>query len=306
MPSTSATTVASTSAVTTDSQPKHRRAKRRSSGAQRARSTSQSYNSLPTLSAIDHNMKSGSPVAVLASIRVLVLSHLAELEKHLSASELHLPSTEELKNKGEETVGEAKSWAHDTLEILRRIRSDVYAHLPDFPFDVPTLEEMLQTHFHDVSYHSLLDEIRAHIPDIPRMPDMDTMQIHIADMQTRFQDVRTHFSEISADLSQPMNYLPVLSRHIDSLQARLASLSSSESCLISSTGILSTIIDKILSSDLVPAVLHRVDGHESTLEKAARDMKNALKKSLDGSELVTYVDLPKEWRNNPWVESGYR
>ena len=251
-------------------------------------------------------MKSGSPVAVLASIRVLVLSHLAELEKHLSASELHLPSTEELKNKGEETVGEAKSWAHDTLEILRRIRSDVYAHLPDFPFDVPTLEEMLQTHFHDVSYHSLLDEIRAHIPDIPRMPDMDTMQIHIADMQTRFQDVRTHFSEISADLSQPMNYLPVLSRHIDSLQARLASLSSSESCLISSTGILSTIIDKILSSDLVPAVLHRVDGHESTLEKAARDMKNALKKSLDGSELVTYVDLPKEWRNNPWVESGYR
>ena len=42
------------------------------------------------------------------------------------------------------------------------------------------------------------------------------------------------------------------------------------------------------------------------LLEAAREVKEALMASLDGSRLVRYVDLPMEWRNNHYVEGGYR
>lgn len=212
-------------------------------------------------------------------MRVLVLSHLTELERRLSAS-----------GRGEETVEEAMHWARDTLEMLRRIRSDVSAHLPDLPFD---------PHLQGGGVEELL---RAHLPDA--LPDLN---IHFPDVHTRLQDVRTHLSDISVDLSQPMSYLPVLSAHLNSLHAHLAELRAEYSLpSLPSSETLSLVLDRILSSDRVPSVLHRVDGHDSPFEKAARDMSTALKKSLDGSQLVSYRDLPGEWRNNPWVSSGYR
>lgn len=267
-----------------------------------------------------------SPAPVLASLRVLVLSHLAELERRVTSASLPLSSPtsasssdagsdnelewpDSLKSE-EETMmmDEAMlSWAHDTLEMLQHIRSDVSSHLPDLPFDAHALEELLRTHLHDLSYQSLLDELRAHLPDLPRphMPDFT-----LADVQHRLQDVKTHIREMSSslDLSSPLDYLPVLSAHLNSLHTHLTTVSTPSDMLPSlpTTSTLSELLDRVLSSDLVPTVLHRVDGHDSPLEKAAKEMSEALKKSYNGAKLVSYVDLPGEWRSNPWVHSGYR
>ncbi|THH04497.1 hypothetical protein EW145_g5482 [Phellinidium pouzarii] len=257
-------------------------------------------NPLPSsLAALD--LPVSSPAFALASVRVLVLSHLAELERRLSHPDL--PFAESLRNKGEDTVEEARVLAGDALAMLRRIRSDVCSHLPDLPFDAGSVE-VLKTHFNEFSYPTFVDDIRSHLPDMP--------EFHMPDVHSRLQGVCLHLPEISVDLSQPMkpmNYLPVLSRHLDSLHTHLSTLNAGPSCAFPSLPTAHTLLDlldKLLSSDLVPSVLHRVDGHDSALEKAAKDISNALKKSLNGSRLVTYVDLPGEWRNNPWVNRGYR
>ena len=182
------------------------------------------------------------------------------------------------------------------------------SHLPDLPFDAHTLEELLASHFQDVSYQSLLDDIRSHLPQLPR-PPVSMSDFNLSDVQTRLQDVRSHIHDMSVDFSQPVNYLPVLSRHLESLHSHLSSSHVSSECSIPSlpsTATLSQLLDKLLSSNLVPSVLHRVDGHDSPFEKKAREMSKALKKSLNGSQLVEYVDLPGDWRNNPFVATGYR
>ncbi|KAH8119424.1 HlyIII-domain-containing protein [Phellopilus nigrolimitatus] len=262
----------------------------------------QACNPLPSsLAALD--LSAASPAPVLASVRVLVLSHLAELERRLAPSDSS--TSESWKSKGEETVEDARVWAREAIEMLRGIRSDVCSHLPELPFDATSLEELLKTHFHDLFYPALMDDIRSHLPELPRpyMPDFN-----LPDVQSRLQDVRSHLPEMPVDFNQPMSYLPTLSHHLNSLHAHLSDLNTCSGSLPSlpSTSTLSDLLDRLLSSNLVPAVLHRADGQESALEKAAKDMSKALKKSLDGAELVTYVDLPNEWRNNPWVVRGYR
>ncbi|KAL5524033.1 hypothetical protein ACEPAG_8206 [Sanghuangporus baumii] len=308
--------------------------KRRQSALQRPRSSSSSSSCNPLSSPLGGLDLMASPAPILASVRVLVLSHLAELERRLTTSDLAVssptspsfpesdsddqdlarsesPNSQASEEEGMLPMDEALlSWAHDTLDMLQRIRSDVALHLPDLPFDAQVLEELLHTHLHDLSYQSLLDELRAHLPDLPR-PHMP--EFTLSDVQNRFQDVRTQIREMSSslDLSRPLDYLPILSAHLNSLHARLSSASTSSGSpyalpSLPTTSTLSELLDRVLSSDLVPSVLHRVDGNDSPFEKAAKEMSETLKKSLDGAKLVSYVDLPMEWRSNPWVYSGYR
>jgi len=42
------------------------------------------------------------------------------------------------------------------------------------------------------------------------------------------------------------------------------------------------------------------------VEKALHDVEIAVQRSLNGSKLIHFPDLPKEWRSNPFVYSGYR
>lgn len=252
----------------------------------RPRSQSQSCHSLPS--------SISSTLPLLASLRILVLSHLSELESRIASIEML--SSETLMSKGEARAEEA-------IEMMKRIQAEVKSHLPDLPFDVHNLEEILANHFPDISCQSVIDDFRSHLPEIRRPTVLD---FNISDVQSRIQDVR---SQMSVDLSQPMNYLPVLSRHLDSLHTLLSTMELPSGCPLPSlptTATLSQLLDKLLSSNFVPSVLHRVDGNDSPLEKVAGHMSVALKKSLDGSQLVRYVDLPHEWRNNPWVERGYR
>lgn len=45
---------------------------------------------------------------------------------------------------------------------------------------------------------------------------------------------------------------------------------------------------------------------ENMVEKAPHDVEIAVQRSLNGSKLIHFPDLPKEWRSNPFVYSGYR
>ena len=45
---------------------------------------------------------------------------------------------------------------------------------------------------------------------------------------------------------------------------------------------------------------------EEMIEKAAKEVSSAIKRSLDGVRLIKYSDLPEQWRNNPFVIHGYR
>jgi adiponectin receptor len=42
------------------------------------------------------------------------------------------------------------------------------------------------------------------------------------------------------------------------------------------------------------------------VEKVTHDVEIAIQRSLNGSKLIQYVDLPEEWRGNPFIYSGYR
>jgi len=64
----------------------------------------------------------------------------------------------------------------------------------------------------------------------------------------------------------------------------------------------------MISSDRVPDVLltRSLSRTEDLLGKAAADVARAIERSVDGAKLITYGDLPTEWRNNPFVTHGYR
>lgn len=141
------------------------------------------------------------------------------------------------------------------------------------------------------SARAMLARIRADVSaHLPAAGDL------MPDFNARLKDARAHLTS----QSHPAHYLPLLRQHLRALHTHLAAYAADPSVPASA------LLDRFLASDFAPAVLHRENGQASTLEKAAADMRVALKKSLDGSRLVTYVDLPDQWRSNPWVTSGYR
>lgn len=282
--------------MTSGSQVQKRRARRRMS-VPHPPSTSTSIlacNPLPhSLAHLD--LSTASPAPILASIRLLVLNHLAELEKTLAYFDI--PAAETAKLKGEDAIEDARAWAMQGLDMLGRIRNDVCSHLPDLPSDPAIVEVLFGNQLHDYSY-AIMDDIKSALPSL-----------HMPDVQSRLQGVRSHLPEVQLDLHQPMKYLPTLSHHLQSLHTHLSSMKAMHGYSrpsFPSTRSVMILLDKLLSSDLVHAVQHRVDERRNTFGKAANKLSVALKKSLDGSRLVTYVDLPLEWRNNPFVNRGYR
>lgn len=266
----------------------------------------QSCSSLPkSVSALDLQASATAPAAVLSSVRALVLSHLADLEhrlSQLSKPEVHFPDS----FKGT-SMEDARAWAQEALDMLNRIRADVSSHLPDVPFDSASVEARLHAHLQDFSLPSMIEDLRSRLPDVSQLRS-SISSLDVSDMQSKFKDVYAQLPSVPTDFP-PLHYLPTLSEHLQSLYTHIHCsnpFSTSQCPSLPSTTSVSELLDKILSSDYVPEVLHRAGGHESKFEKAAREMSEALKLSLNGSRLVTYVDLPVEWRNNHFVSRGYR
>lgn len=255
----------------------------------------------PSVDALD--LSFSSPLLVLAALRLHVLSYLADLETRLALLESPI-SAESLKTKSESTVEEARAWAATALEMLSRIRTDVCSHLPELYLETPSVEEFVKSHIPDVPR---LDDVRAHLPAMPdavrsRLPDM-------SDMRSRLEDVKSSFSDI--DFHSPLEYIPTLSENLQSLQSHLSSVDLPQSLRDSVSYLkphatLSELLDKVMTSELVSAMSSDMRGGEDMLEKAAVEVASAVRRSLNGSRLIHYVDLPEKWRNNRFVARGYR
>lgn len=223
----------------------------------------------------------------LASLRLLILSYLENLETTLESPSID-PRTAEVVS----TKAEARVWAKVALEMLNNIRADVRSHLPEI-------------HFADISVESL----KSHLPllDVAsmrsRLPDMVDVRAHLpnfslADISTRLDEVKGRFADLDF---KPLNYIPVLSDHLQSLHKHLTSLE-----MPSSYSVRSDLVDVFLSSEPVTGLKEDVDEVEDLLERAAQEVKNAVKRSFEGIRLIDYHELPKQWRNNPFVITGYR
>ncbi|KAH9948694.1 HlyIII-domain-containing protein [Amylocystis lapponica] len=253
-----------------------------------------------SIEALDLSYASITPT--LATLRLHVLSYLADLEARLALLDSPI-SSDALKLKGELTVEEARAWARDGLELLQSIRTDVCSHLPEFSLErVPTVES-LKSHMPDVPG---LGDVRAHLPDMPdvrsRLPDFD-----LSDMRSRLDDVRSRIAAI--DFHRPLKYIPTLSQHLQTLQTHLSSMELPYNITFSSlapSATLSDLLDKVISSELISEISSDIREGEDMLEKAAVEIARAMKQSLNGSRLIHYVDLPEKWRNNPFVKRGYR
>jgi len=252
---------------------------------------------------------SRSAVQTLATIRFLVLSHLADVEQRLS--EVGSPTFDDLKQQGESRLEEVSQWAHTALEMLEGIRNDVCSQIPEFQLaDLSSIENFVKSHLPDLPEMPNFSDMRAHLPDMPQLPDMSS---HLEDMRHKLDDVRSRLHEI--DFHQPLSYVPTLSTHIKSLHSHLSDFTSLPDQPFPSftpSTFLSDLLDAVLNSEVVTDILNNSpdsdcasDG-ETVLEQAASEVMDAICKSFNGMQLIQYSDLPHPWKNNPFVTDGYR
>ena len=192
-----------------------------------------------------------------------------------------------LKSSTEDAVEDVRTWARDALDILQRIRSDVRSHLPDLDLDFSF--ESLVSHLPDVN------GVRSHLPDI-----------NISDqVREKIELLRSHLPDLP--FQAPLDYIPILTEHFDTLHTHLSSSTiTSTAAPVTPLFVLNELLDKIVTSELYHNLKSSEQVVEDMIEKATSDAKVAVQRSLNGSRLIQYVDLPKEWRNNPFVHRGYR
>ncbi|KAJ7282836.1 hemolysin-III related-domain-containing protein [Mycena rebaudengoi] len=233
-----------------------------------------------SLEALD--LSFASPAHALVSLRFLVLSYLADLERRLSLLE-----SPDWRAKGELTIEEARQWARTALDMLHSIRTDVCSHLPD--------SDSLLAHLPDLpNSESLL----ARLPDMPNsesllshFPDSESLRAHLPDLPNLGNMVAAWHD---LDLGSPLSFVPTLSARLKSLQSHLAALplpSPSPSAVL---------------ADLLDKVMHELEPASAALKDDVDTVAHALKHSLDGLRLISYAHLPAPWRNNPFVGASYR
>ena len=271
----------------------------------------------PSLEALD--LSSMSPTQTLASLRYLILSYLAELERRLATFES--PDFEKWKTMREMTIDDARQWAQTALEMLKGIRADVCSHLPEFHLVDMSMENLVKCHLPDLSDVPTLTEMRLHLPDMPdvrsRLPDMPHLpDIHnvgsrVSEMKSKLvDDVRSKFHDL--DFKRPLSYIPVLSDRLKNLQSHLSSIELPSDLAAPgsiSNFLISDILDALLSSEPVEDLYNpgtNIIETEIMLKRAAKDVAHATSRSLHGTRLIQYSDLPHAWRNNPFVTHGYR
>ena len=228
------------------------------------------------------DLPSASAAATLAALHDRVLSCLADIEAFLSQLESPLPDFDigQAISRSELKVEEVRVWAKDGLEILKKTRAELRSHLPEFTLDSASVETYVSARLHDLSDASNLKHVTSHLLELPPIPLAE-------------------------------QYLSNLSDHLKSLHSHLSSfnaLSHMAFPSFSSMTKLSELIDTIISSDRLPVMLrtHSKSRHGDSLGRAATEIARAIERSLHGAKLITYGDLPSDWRNNPLVTHGYR
>ncbi|KAJ7141365.1 hemolysin-III related-domain-containing protein [Mycena epipterygia] len=270
-----------------------------------------------SLEALD--LSPASPAQALASLRFLVLSYLADLERRLSLFE----SRDAL---------ECISTARDMLQAIRADvcshLPDLGAHLPDMDFHLPDID--LKAHLPDIDFKSHLPDMdfkshlpdmdfTSHLPDMDFLPDID-LKAHLPDLDLKSLVARWH----DLDFSRPLSYVPTLSARLRGLHAHLADGGFSFSAPsftppsfdFPTPPALATFLADV---DAFLAELPRLPAAFSlpcAVSVSARDLPDdadeadtvarALALSANGTRLIAYADLPEAWRNNAFVVTGYR
>ncbi|KAH8814659.1 hemolysin-III related-domain-containing protein [Flagelloscypha sp. PMI_526] len=242
------------------------------------------------------DLTSTSPTETLASIRLLVLSYLADLETRISETDAPW------KGKGEMTVEELRQWSNTALEMLEDIRDDVRSHLPDFPSigEVESsVERFVKAHLPDM--HDF--DFSSRFPDLPQLPDFRAKLDEFCDA---FQNI---------DIPGPLSFVPQLSEHFEDLQKHFADIELPTSTWSGPSALLSDMVDSLMNSDLVQEILNASETEDAgesdgdMLEAAAAQavhIAHAVKRSFRGSKLIQLSDVPHPWRSNPFVKQGYR
>jgi adiponectin receptor len=253
------------------------------------------------------DLLSASPVQTIASLRLLVLSYLENLEHRLS----------ELDHFGEHTMEEARQGTTTALEMLEGIRAEVRSRLPELHPPHMSMEAFVKSHLPDLPDVTSLTDMCSHLPDMPdvrsHLPDIPEMRSHLphlSDVRSKLDDVYSRIQDI--DFHQPLRYIPTLSYRLKKLHSHLTSVEVppgvSSSSLTPGT-LLSDLLDALLTSEIVTDLLNTapdvIEGEE-VLEKVVHQAANAIQRSLRGVRLIGYADLPHPWKNNPFVIQGYR
>ncbi|KAJ6625748.1 hemolysin-III related-domain-containing protein [Mycena sp. CBHHK59/15] len=157
------------------------------------------------------DLSSASPTQALASLRYLVLSYLADLERRLARLE-----SPDWRAKGEHTMEDARQWARTGLEMLAQIRDDLSSHLPDV--DVDSLKASLS------DLH--LSDLGSHLPDL-HLPDMPDLGAHLPDLGALADDLGAHLPDLGALADDvrarwaDLDLMPTLAARLHSLHAHL-------------------------------------------------------------------------------------
>jgi adiponectin receptor len=261
-------------------------------------------------SASSLDLSRASPTQVLISLRFLVLSHLAELERRLS--DFESPDLESWRTKGEIKIDEARQWARTAMEMLDGIRADVCSQLPDVQFSDPaSVDSFLRAYLPELPDMSLLTDVRSHLRDISgvrsHLSDLNAHLPDFADMRSKLDDVKSRFNEI--DPTTLKNFIPILITHMKKLHSHLSTLEVGNigpSPFVPGS-LLREILDALSSTDLVVQVAEdELKPVGETGGKTPHEVAGAVNNSLNGLRLITYDDLPHPWKNNPFVKRGYR
>ena len=233
-----------------------------------------------SLDALD--LSSTSPTAAFAALHDRVLSCLADIEASLSQLESPLPDFDlgQAISRSELKVEEVRAWAKDGLEILEQTRTELRSHLPEFPFDSVSVETYVSARLHDLSDASNYKRVTSHLPELPRIPRAEQYLFNLSD---RLKSLHTHLSSFNSLPHMAFPSFPSIAK-------------------------LSELIDTMISSDCLPLMLRSCSTSQSgdPLSRVATEVACAVERSLHGAKLITYGDLPSEWRNNPFVTHGYR
>ncbi|KAH9978680.1 hemolysin-III related-domain-containing protein [Lactifluus volemus] len=237
----------------------------------------------PTHHSLDSiDMSSASPAAAFASLHLSVLSCLTDIETFLSQLESPLPDFDfgQAITRGELKVEEVRAWARDGLEILKQTKAELRSHLPEFNLDSTSVETYVSARLHDLSDASNLKRVTSRLHELP-VPHLHRPEHYVDILSTRLKSLHHHLSS-STPYHMGFSSLPSTTR-------------------------LSELIDTMMSSDRLSAVLRApISRTEDVLGKAASDIARAIERSVHGAKLITYGDLPMQWRNNHLVTYGYR
>jgi adiponectin receptor len=256
-----------------------------------------------------HGTVSARSPSDLASLRFFVLSHIEELERKLQSLDSNNARCLFSGQDQDETPGPespCRSPPPEEADICPSGPSSSDGLIP-----TTSLSEDLDTIVHEglKRLQHLRDEVSARLPDLEELrshfPDFDweLPNVTLVDFRARMPDM-PNLCDVRSKLPDLDEYLPTLSERLRSLQSYLSSIPSISSAVNLSP--LHDLLDTLLSSDLIEDVQAEAKRAQTQAERTAAQVESALKKSLNGRQLISYDDLPEKWRNNEWVHGGYR